>query len=89
MGDLEIARLPPINDFSEEVSQLAEGKEQAVAEVGAQRGQIRNGYHLRPLKPPKLSWKLELANNGCLIWNGLNWIPTHLFPVLLFSGFSV
>lgn len=55
MGDLEIARLPPINDFSEEVSQLAEGKEQAVAEVGAQRGQIRNGYHLRPLKPPKLS----------------------------------
>lgn len=44
-GDLKVAGLPPIDDFAEEVAQLAEGEEEAVAEVGGQRGQIRNRNH--------------------------------------------
>lgn len=43
--DLEIVRAAPVKDFAEEIPELAEGKEQAVAEVGGQRGEIRNRYH--------------------------------------------
>ena len=35
----------PIEYFSEEVMELAEREEQAVAEVGRQLGQIQNCYH--------------------------------------------
>jgi hypothetical protein len=41
--------LPPIEDLSEEVTELAEREEQAVAEVRRQRGQVRYRYHFRPL----------------------------------------
>lgn len=48
-GDLKIASLPPIEDLPEEVTELAEREEQAVAEIRRQRGQVRYRYHFRPL----------------------------------------
>jgi hypothetical protein len=41
--------LPPIEDLPEEVTDLAEREEQAVAKVRRQRGQVRYGYHFLPL----------------------------------------
>lgn len=43
--DLKIVGAAPVEDFAEEIPELAEGEEQAVAEVGGQRGEIRNGDH--------------------------------------------
>lgn len=43
---LKIAGLPPIKDFSEEITELAKGEEQAIAEVSCQGGQIWNGDHI-------------------------------------------
>jgi len=43
--DLKIVGAAPIEDFTEEIPELTEGEEQAVAEVGGQRGEIRNRDH--------------------------------------------
>ena len=43
-----MASVAPIEDFSEEVTELTESEEQAVAEVGGQRGHgYENKYRFR------------------------------------------
>lgn len=38
--------MPPVSNLTEEVTELAEGEEEAVAEISCQGGQIRDGDHL-------------------------------------------
>ena len=62
---MKIASVAPIEDFSEEVTELTESEEQAVAEVGGQRGQIRNGDHF--------FFGSELCTNGVSGSEELDW----------------
>lgn len=45
-ADLKIARVPPIKNFSEKIAELTKGEEEAIAKIGGQGGQIRDGNHL-------------------------------------------
>lgn len=42
---LKITGVPPIEYFSEEITKLAKGKEQSVAEIGGQGSQVWNVDH--------------------------------------------
>lgn len=42
---LKITGVPPIEYFSEEITKLAKGKEQAIAEIGGQGSQVWNVDH--------------------------------------------
>ena len=44
--DLKVIGATPIDHSAEEISELAEGEEQAVAEVGGQGGDVRNRNHV-------------------------------------------
>ena len=44
-ADLKIARVPPIKNFSEKIAELTKGEEEAIAKIGGQGGQIRDGNH--------------------------------------------
>lgn len=50
-ADLKIARVPPIKDFSEKIAELTKGEEEAIAKIGGQGGQIRDGNHLEQYLP--------------------------------------
>lgn len=44
---LKIVGAAPVEDFSEEISELTESEKQTVTEIGCKCSEIRNRYHFR------------------------------------------